>query len=191
MSEKILVTGGLGYIGSHVVVALAGAGYEPIIVDNLSNARASVLERLERLTQKTLTHYDVDIRNRAAMETVLEREPCVGLIHLAAFKAVGESVEAPLKYYDNNVTGSVALFDVFEQAGGGGIVFSSSAMVYGDVKVFPLHEGMPVQPKKAQRTAPRHGGEEQGRRQRRDGWTRTRYRTTSSGQCSEAASESG
>lgn len=146
MSEKILVTGGLGYIGSHVVVELCAAGYEPVIVDNLSNARASVLERLERLTQRALTHYDVDIRNRAALETVLEREPCAGLIHLAAFKAVGESVEEPLKYYDNNVAGSVALFDVFERAGGGGIVFSSSAMVYGDVKVFPLHEGMPVQP---------------------------------------------
>ncbi|MGB1160784.1 MAG: UDP-glucose 4-epimerase GalE [Alphaproteobacteria bacterium] len=146
MSQKILVTGGLGYIGSHVVVELCAAGYEPVIIDNLSNARQSVLERLERLTQNKLTHYDVDIRNRAAMETVLQREPCVGLIHLAAFKAVGESVEEPLKYYDNNVAGSVALFDVFERAGGGGIVFSSSAMVYGDVKVFPLHEGMPVQP---------------------------------------------
>ena len=146
MSEKILVTGGLGYIGSHVVVALCQAGYEPIIVDNLSNARASVLERLERLTQTELTHYDVDIRNRAALETVLERDPCAGLIHLAAFKAVGESVEEPLKYYDNNVAGSVALFDVFERAGGGGIVFSSSATVYGDVKVSPLHEDMPVQP---------------------------------------------
>lgn len=146
MSEKILVTGGLGYIGSHVVVELCAAGYEPVIVDNLSNARASVLERLERLTQRALTHYDVDIRNRAALETLLEREPGAGLIHLAAFKAVGESVEEPLKYYDNNVAGSVALFDVFERAGGGGIVFSSSAMVYGDVKVFPLHEGMPVQP---------------------------------------------
>ena len=146
MSEKILVTGGLGYIGSHVVVALCHAGYEPIIVDNLSNARASVLERLERLTQTKLSHYDVDIRNRAALETVLERDPCAGLIHLAAFKAVGESVEEPLKYYDNNVAGSVALFDVFERAGGGGIVFSSSATVYGDVKVSPLHEDMPVQP---------------------------------------------
>ena len=117
MSQKILVTGGLGYIGSHVVVELCAAGYEPVIIDNLSNARHSVLERLERLTQTTLTHYDVDIRNRAAMETVLQREPCAGLIHLAAFKAVGESVEAPLKYYDNNVAGSVALFDVFEQIG--------------------------------------------------------------------------
>ena len=146
MGKKILVTGGLGYIGSHVVVELCSAGYEPVIVDNLSNARASVLERLERLTQQSLTHYDVDIRYRAALETVLERTPCAGLIHLAAFKAVGESVEAPLKYYDNNVAGSVTLFDVFERAGGGGIVFSSSAMVYGDVKVFPLHEGMPVQP---------------------------------------------
>lgn len=146
MAERILVTGGLGYIGSHVVVALCEAGFEPIIVDNLSNARASVLERLERLTQTSLKHFDVDIRNRAALETVLEREPCVGLIHLAAFKAVGESVEEPLRYYDNNVAGSVALFDAFEQAGGGAIVFSSSAMVYGDVKVFPLHEGMPVQP---------------------------------------------
>lgn len=146
MADNILVTGGLGYIGSHVVVELCKAGYEPVIVDNLSNARASVLERLERLTQKSLTHFDVDIRNRAAMETVLERAPCAGLVHLAAFKAVGESVSAPLKYYDNNVAGSVALFDVFEQAGGGSVVFSSSAMVYGDVKVAPLHEAMPVQP---------------------------------------------
>lgn len=146
MSQKILVTGGLGYIGSHVVVELCAAGYEPVIVDNLSNARGSVLERLERLTQRKLTHFDVDIRNRAAMETLLQQAPCDGLIHLAAFKAVGESVEEPLKYYDNNVAGSVALFDVFERAGGGGIVFSSSATVYGDVKVFPLHEGMRVQP---------------------------------------------
>ena len=75
---KILVTGGLGYIGSHVVVELCAAGYEPVIVDNLSNARGSVLERLERLTQRKLTHFDVDIRNRAAMETVLQQAPCDG-----------------------------------------------------------------------------------------------------------------
>ena len=110
MADKILVTGGLGYIGSHCVVALCEAGFEPVIVDNHSNARASVLERLERLTGRSLTCYDLDIRNRAGLETLLQREPCSGLIHLAAFKAVGESVARPLMYYDNNVGGSVSLF---------------------------------------------------------------------------------
>ena len=122
MADKILVTGGLGYIGSHCVVALCEAGFEPVIVDNHSNARASVLERLERLTGRSLTCYDLDIRNRAGLETLLQREPCSGLIHLAAFKAVGESVARPLMYYDNNVGGSVSLFDAFEAAGGGAIV---------------------------------------------------------------------
>ena len=137
----------MGYIGSHVVVELCAAGYEPVIVDNLSNARASVLDRLERLTQQPLTHFDVDIRNRAAMETVLTQAPCDGLIHLAAFKAVGESVEEPLKYYDNNVAGSVALFDVFERAGGrGGSCFPPPLLFMATSRVFPLHEGMPVQP---------------------------------------------
>lgn len=146
MADKILVTGGLGYIGSHCVVALCEAGFEPVIVDNHSNARASVLERLERLTGRSLACYDLDIRNRAGLETLLQREPCSGLIHLAAFKAVGESVARPLMYYDNNVGGSVSLFDAFEAAGGGAIVFSSSATVYGEVNAEPLHEALPVQP---------------------------------------------
>lgn len=146
MANKILVTGGLGYIGSHCVVALCEAGYEPVIVDNHSNARASVLERLERLTGRELSCFDIDIRNRAGLETLFQREPCQGLIHLAAFKAVGESVAQPLRYYDNNVGGSVSLFDAFDAAGGGAIVFSSSATVYGDVEAKSLHENMPVQP---------------------------------------------
>ncbi|MCA1247057.1 UDP-glucose 4-epimerase GalE [Massilia sp. MS-15] len=141
---KILVTGGMGYIGSHTVVELQHAGHEVVVVDNLSNADARVQERVQRITGKAFVFEEADIRDRAAMERIFGAHKVDAVIHFAGLKAVGESVAQPLRYYDNNVNGSVILFETMAKSGVKTIVFSSSATVYGDPASVPIREDFPL-----------------------------------------------
>ena len=141
---KILVTGGMGYIGSHTVVELQQAGHDVVVVDNLSNAVVSVQERVQRITGKAFQFEEADIRDRAAMERIFGAHKVEAVIHFAGLKAVGESVAQPLRYYDNNVNGSVILFETMAKFGVKTIVFSSSATVYGDPASVPIREDFPL-----------------------------------------------
>ena len=140
----ILITGGAGFIGSHTVVELLNAGHHPIILDNLSNASPKVIERVADITGKTPTFYEGDIRDRALLQQIFAQHSIDSVIHFAALKAVGESVAQPLRYYDNNVSGSLILLEEMEKAGVRSIVFSSSATVYGDPEVVPITESSPT-----------------------------------------------
>lgn len=142
----ILVTGGLGYIGSHTCVVLAEAGYELAIVDNLSNSKASVLERICELAPRRakIVLKRADVRDRAALEPLLRNVEAV--VHFAGLKAVGESVEKPLLYYENNVGGTIALLQAMDAQGVRELVFSSSATVYGEPEKLPLTEDHPLRP---------------------------------------------
>jgi len=142
----VLVTGGLGYIGSHACVALAEAGYRPVIVDNLGNAKASVLERIRELTQTEISFHRADVRERQALGALLARERVQAVLHFAGWKAVGESVEKPVMYYDNNVGGTIALLAAMAEHGVRRMVFSSSATVYGEPERLPLTEDHPLRP---------------------------------------------
>jgi UDP-glucose 4-epimerase len=141
---KILVTGGMGYIGSHTVVELAKAGHEVVVVDNLANADRAVQQRVERITGQPFEFFEADIRDRAALERVFATRQFDSVIHFAGLKAVGESVAQPLRYYDNNVSGSVALLETMAKFGVKSIVFSSSATVYGDPATVPITEDFPL-----------------------------------------------
>jgi len=141
---KILVTGGMGYIGSHTVVELQQAGHDVVVVDNLSNAVVSVQERVQRITGKTFEFEEADIRDRAALERIFGAHKVDSVIHFAGLKAVGESVAQPLRYYDNNVNGSVILFETMAKFGVKSLVFSSSATVYGDPASVPIREDFPL-----------------------------------------------
>jgi UDP-glucose 4-epimerase len=141
---KILVTGGMGYIGSHTVVELQNAGHEVVVVDNLSNASVSVQERVRKISGKPFEFIEADIRDRAAMERAFAAHKVDAVIHFAGLKAVGESVAQPLRYYDNNVSGSVVLFETMAKYGCKTVVFSSSATVYGDPASVPIVEDFPL-----------------------------------------------
>jgi UDP-glucose 4-epimerase len=141
---NILVTGGAGYIGSHTCLELLNSGYDVIVVDNLSNSKRASLDRVQELTSKKITFYQVNILDREALTDVFSRHPVHAVIHFAGFKAVGESVSVPLKYFHNNVSGTLVLLDVMQQHAVKNIVFSSSATVYGDVKIVPLKEDFPL-----------------------------------------------
>src|SRR5437879_1119274 len=123
---NILVTGGMGYIGSHTCVELLDAGHQVVILDNLSNSEPGVLRRIEQITGKQAAFVEADIRDRAAVEAAFAACPIDAVIHFAGLKAVGESVEQPLRYYDNNVTGSIVLFETMDKFGVKMLVFSSS-----------------------------------------------------------------
>ncbi len=142
----ILVTGGLGYIGSHTCVVLAEAGYELAIVDNLSNSKPSVLERIRELSPRgaRIALERADVRDRAALEPLLRNVEAV--VHFAGLKAVGESVDKPLTYYDNNVGGTLALLQAMHAQGVRELIFSSSATVYGEPERLPLTEDHPLRP---------------------------------------------
>ncbi len=142
---KILVTGGAGFIGSHVVVALVEAGHEPVIVDNFSNSNASVLGGLRKILGAKPNFYQLDYRDSEKLVGIIQAENIQGIIHFAAFKAVGESVAQPLKYYDNNVAGFISLLQAVEKLSMP-IVFSSSCTVYGSPKTLPVTEETPWQP---------------------------------------------
>ena len=143
---RVLVTGGLGYIGSHACVALSEAGHVPIIVDNLANSKQSVLQRLKGLAMGEIGFHRADVRERAAIERILRDHPVEAVLHFAGLKAVGESVERPLVYYENNLGGSIALIEAMLARGVKTIVFSSSATVYGEPERLPLDEGHPLRP---------------------------------------------
>ncbi|MCW6653595.1 UDP-glucose 4-epimerase GalE [Aerococcaceae bacterium NML210727] len=140
----ILVTGGAGYIGSHTVVELLNLDYEVVIVDNFYNSKPAVLERIKEITGKTFKFYEVDILDKASMRQIFAENTIDSVIHFAGYKAVGESVQEPLKYYHNNIEGTVALLEEMIHAGVKDIVFSSSATVYGLDNPSPLVETMPT-----------------------------------------------
>ncbi|PIS27764.1 MAG: UDP-glucose 4-epimerase GalE [Candidatus Marinimicrobia bacterium CG08_land_8_20_14_0_20_45_22] len=141
---KILVTGGAGYIGSHTCLELLNNGYEIIVVDNLINSKSESLRRVQELTGKSLIFHQVDIIDESALETVFKRYSINAVIHFAGLKAVGESVQQPLRYYHNNVNGSLTLFKVMTHNHVKKIVFSSSATIYGDPVTVPITENFPV-----------------------------------------------
>lgn len=141
--QKILITGGAGYIGSHTAVELLKEGYEVVVYDNLCNSSKESLRRVEELTGKKLAFYEGDVLDEAALEAMLQAEKPDAVIHCAALKAVGESVEKPLLYYHNNITGTLTLLRVMDRCGVKNIVFSSSATVYGDPKEMPITESCP------------------------------------------------
>jgi UDP-glucose 4-epimerase len=140
---SILVTGGVGFIGSHTVVELQNAGYDVVVLDNLCNSNKKVLKRIEAITGKPVPFYEADIRDRKALEDIFAKEKIDSCIHFAGLKAVGESVEKPLEYYDNNIAGTLVLLDVMRKHGCKNIIFSSSATVYGDPAVIPITEECP------------------------------------------------
>lgn len=129
--KTVLVTGGTGYIGSHTVVALIEAGYTPIIVDNLANSKSSIVQQIEAITGKTLSFFEGDIRDAQTLKSIFSTHTIDAVIHFAAFKAVGESVEKPLEYYDNNLAGLIALLHVMQEYHVKQLIFSSSCTVYG------------------------------------------------------------
>jgi UDP-glucose 4-epimerase len=142
--RQILVTGGAGYIGSHTCVELLEAGYKVIVVDNLQNSHPESLRRVEQITQKTVDFLQIDIRDREAMKKVFADYNIQAVIHFAGLKAVGESCQQPLNYYDNNVNGTLVLAEIMAEAGVRELVFSSSATVYGDPHSVPITEDFPL-----------------------------------------------
>lgn len=141
---KILVTGGAGYIGSHTCVELLNAGHEVVVLDNLCNSSAESLNRVEKLTQKSLTFVEGDIRNSQLLDQVFQQNSIDAVIHFAGLKAVGESQQIPLDYFDNNIAGSISLVQAMQRAQVFKLVFSSSATVYGEDNPSPLNEEMPT-----------------------------------------------
>lgn len=142
----ILVTGGAGYIGSHTVVALKEAGYDVVVVDNLCNSSIEVLSAIAKLVGGEVPFYKVDIRDKEELKKVFLNHEIEGVVHFAALKAVGESVEKPELYMDNNVGGTKVLLEVMQESGVWNIVFSSSCTVYGQPEIIPVDESAPILP---------------------------------------------
>ena len=140
----ILVTGGAGYIGSHAVVELVQAGHQVLVLDNFANSSPAVLTRLEQITGQAITCEEGDIRDRDLLDRIFREYTIDAVMHFAGLKAVGESVQKPLEYYDNNVAGSINLFEAMQAAGVYQLVFSSSATVYGDPQEIPISENCPL-----------------------------------------------
>lgn len=142
--KHILLTGGLGYIGSHTAIVLAEVGYQVVLYDNLSNSKRSVLDRLEIITSKRFSFVEGDVRDTLRLEKVLKLYRIDAVIHFAGLKAVGESVKRPIEYYVNNIVGTVSLLEAMLAAEVKTIIFSSSATVYGDPRYLPLDESHPT-----------------------------------------------
>ncbi|CAG8999184.1 MAG: UDP-glucose 4-epimerase [Candidatus Celerinatantimonas neptuna] len=143
-SINILITGGLGYIGSHTAVQLIKSKYTPIIIDNLSNSSQIVLDRIEELTGVRPIFYNGDVRDRDLLDNIFVTNKIDAVIHFAGYKAVGESVEKPLEYYDNNIYSTLVLTQAMRSAGVKKLIFSSSATVYGKTEVMPISESSPI-----------------------------------------------
>lgn len=141
---NVLVTGGMGYIGSHTCVELLKEGHNVIVIDDLSNSKELVKDRIKTITGKEIKFYEYNLLNAADVEKVFAENKIDSVIHFAAFKAVGESTEKPLEYYHNNITSTLVLLQVMRKYNVKNFVFSSSATVYGDSKVIPIHEGCPL-----------------------------------------------
>ena len=140
---KILITGGAGYIGSHTALELLNEGYEVVVYDNLSNSSRESITRVEELTGKKIAFYEGAVLDEAALEKMFDEQKVDAVIHCAALKAVGESVQKPLEYYHNNITGTLSLMKVMRKVGVKNIVFSSSATVYGSPEIIPITEDCP------------------------------------------------
>lgn len=140
----VLVTGGAGYIGSHTCVELMNAGIDVVIVDNFYNCKKSSIDRIKALVGRDFPYYECDIRDREGLDKIFKTEKIDSVIHFAGLKAVGESVQKPLEYFDNNITGTLVLLDVMRKNGCKKIVFSSSATVYGTKNISPLTEDMEI-----------------------------------------------
>jgi len=145
-SSKVLLTGGAGFIGSHTCVELMAAGFEPVILDNLCNSDASVLDRLQRLGGEPVPFVHTDVRDAAALRDVFRRWRFSSVVHFAGLKSVSDSVSHPLEYYDNNVVGALRLIEAMQEAGVKRLVFSSSATVYGVPERVPIAEDAPLRP---------------------------------------------
>lgn len=141
---KVLVTGGAGFIASHTDVELLNSGFDVVVVDNLYNASKEALDRVEKITNKKVTFYEEDIRNEEGLQKIFEKEKPDAVIHFAGLKAVGESCREPLRYFDNNLNGTVNLLKVMERTNVKNLVFSSSATVYGIPKTVPITEEAPL-----------------------------------------------
>ncbi|ACQ66959.1 UDP-glucose 4-epimerase GalE [Candidatus Williamhamiltonella defendens] len=137
---KVLVTGGLGYIGSHTCVQMIEQGVQPVILDNLCNANPEVLNRIETITGTRPTFYEGDVRDKSIIDAIFTQHNITSVLHFAGLKAVGESVQKPIEYYDNNVYGTLVLVQCMQKAGVKSLIFSSSATVYGDPEKVPLTE---------------------------------------------------
>lgn len=144
MTQTILVTGGAGYIGSHACLCLLEAGFEVVVIDNLSNSSEQALRRVERLAGKNLSFYQGDIRDRALLQRIFGSADIAAVMHFAGLKAVGESVAMPLAYYQNNVAGTLTLLEVMSEFHVWRLIFSSSATVYGDAQQMPVNELAPL-----------------------------------------------
>ena len=141
---QILVTGGAGYIGSHTCIELLNAGHDVVVLDNLSNSSVESLTRVQELAQKNLNFVEGDIRNSETLDQVFKKFKIDAVIHFAGLKAVGESQQIPLTYFDNNIAGSISLVQAMERAQVFSVVFSSSATVYDEANISPLNEDMPT-----------------------------------------------
>lgn len=144
--NKVLVTGGTGYIGSHTVLRLLESGYEVTVIDNLSNSSVEVLDSIKKLTKKTAKFYRTDLLNKAELENVFAENKFDAVIHLAAYKAVGESVKNPLMYYDNNLISTLNVLSLMKEFNIDNFVFASSATVYGDPNKIPITEDEAIKP---------------------------------------------
>jgi UDP-glucose 4-epimerase len=142
--KNILITGGTGFIGSHTTLELLNENFNVVIIDNLSNSKRTSLDRVEKLTGKKADFHEIDLLDREALQKLFSQYKFDGVIHFAGLKAVGESVEKPLLYYKNNISGTVNLCEVMSKSGVKNMVFSSSATVYGDPEVNPIPETSPV-----------------------------------------------
>ncbi|MGD8373711.1 MAG: UDP-glucose 4-epimerase GalE [Candidatus Woesebacteria bacterium] len=143
---NILIAGGAGYIGSHICTELIAAGYEPIVVDNLTNSRPFIYDRIAKIVGRSIIHYNHDVRDVDFMTSILKKHNCKAVIYLAAYKSVVESVGDPLKYYDNNICGLVAMLQAMNAANVRQFIYSSSTTVYGNTNKLPMTEDSPVQP---------------------------------------------
>ncbi|WP_078432599.1 UDP-glucose 4-epimerase GalE [Metabacillus halosaccharovorans] len=141
---SILVTGGTGYIGSHTCVQLLSAGFDIVLLDNFSNSKSEVIDRIKEIAGRDFTFYQADLLNKKEIVSIFEKNKIDTVIHFAGLKAVGESVSIPINYYHNNITGTLNLCSVMEQFGVYNLVFSSSATVYGTQDQVPLHEDLPL-----------------------------------------------
>ncbi|WP_420582727.1 UDP-glucose 4-epimerase GalE [Reichenbachiella sp.] len=142
--NNILVTGGLGFIGSHTCVELINSGFKPIIIDNLNNSEPWIKDRIEKIVGQSIVFYEGDCRDKELLDKIFNEQKINGIIHFAAFKAVGESVKEPLKYYENNVGGLTAILEVSQKHSCSNLVFSSSCTVYGTPDQLPVDEAAQI-----------------------------------------------